>query len=251
MLAGITREAFAIVDFRPGQRVLDIGCGTGATTLEIAHRVAPGGSVIGVDISEVMLEPACAEAAAHPDLAVNFEAADAETHAFPPESFDIAFSRFGVMFFADPARAFTNIRRAVAPGGRLAFLCWREPRRNSWTSLTIEVARHHLELPPAPGPEDPGPFSFREPERVQRILNQAGWSDIAVDPVEAEADMGGTLDEAVENLLHVGAIGSQIQAAPGPVRETITRELRELVDGHVTDRGVMMQALCWMVTAKA
>ncbi len=251
MLAPLTEKVFDAVGFAPGQRVLDLGCGTGATTFEIARRIAPTGSVTGIDFSETLLALAREQAAVEPNLPIAFQFADAETHAFTPGSFDVAFSRIGVMFYADPAAAFANIRRALISGGRLAFVCWREVRANTWASVTIGIARRHIELPPRPGPEDPGPYSFRDPERVRRILTEAGWSAIAIEELDADAYMGADLNEAVANFLAMGPIASQVQAAPQDKREAIAAELRATLPEYVTARGVIMHAATWMVTAVA
>ncbi len=251
MLAPLTEKVFDAVGFAPGQRVLDLGCGTGATTFEIARRIMPTGSVTGIDFSETLLALAREQAAAAPDLPIAFEFADVETRAFAPEIFDIAFSRIGVMFFADPAAAFANVRRALVTGGRLAFICWREVRANNWASVTLDIARRHIELPPRPGPEDPGPYSFREPDRVRRILTEAGWSAIAIEEMDADAYMGADLNEAVANFLAMGPIASLVQAAPDDKRAAIAAELRVALPEYVTEGGVIMHAATWMVTAEA
>lgn len=191
------------------------------------------------------------QAAAEPGLAVTFETADVETHGFDPARHDVAFSRFGVIFYADPARAFANIRRALAPGGRLAFVCWREIAVNTWASVTLGIARRHIELPPAPGPDDPGPYSFRDPDRVRRILHQAGWSDISIAALESDAYMGADLDEAMANFLTMGPISNRVVAAPEDIRHAIAAELRAALPEYVTKRGVIMRAATWMVTAAA
>lgn len=250
-MAPLTEKAFDAAGFAPGQRVLDLGCGTGTTTFEIARLVAPSGSVTGVDFSETLLALAREQAAAEPDLAVTFETADVETHGFAAASHDVAFSRFGVMFYTDPARAFANIRGALAPGGRLAFVCWREIGINTWASVTIAIARRHIELPPAPGPEDPGPYSFRDPERVRRILHEAGWSEISIEALDADAYMGADLDEGVANFLTMGPIANQVVAAPEDTRQAIAAELYAALPEYVTERGVIMRAATWMVTAAA
>ena len=251
MLAPLTDKALGAVGFAPGQRVLDLGCGSGTTTFDIARRVAPTGSVLGIDFSETLLALARKQAAAEPDLPIAFEFSDVATHAFATGGFDVAFSRFGVMFYADPTAAFVNVRRALVPGGKLAFVCWREARENTWASVTLGIGRRHIELPPRPGPEDPGPFSFREPERVRRILTAAGWSEIAIEKLDADAYMGADLDEAVANFLTMGPIASQVQAAPEDKREAIAADLRAALPEHVTARGVIMNAATWMVTATA
>ena len=251
MLAQLTEKALDAIGFAPGQRVLDLGCGSGATSFEIARRVGPSGSVTGVDFSDTLLALGREQAAAEPDLPITFEFADVETHAFEANSFDIAFSRIGVMFFANPAAAFTNVRRALTPGGRLAFVCWREVRANTWASVTLDIARRHVEMPPRPGPEDPGPYSFRDPERVRRILTEAGWSDIAIDELDADAYMGADLDTALANCLTMGPIANQVLATTEEKRAAIADELREALPAFVTDDGVNMHAATWLVTATA
>ncbi len=251
MLALITKQTLEAIGFTAGQRVLDLGCGSGTTTFGIARLVGPSGSVTGVDISDILLAPALAQAAAEPDLPVTFEKADVETHAFAPESFDVAFSRFGLMFFANPAAAFANVRSAMAPGGRLAFLCWRAVRENTWASTTIRIARNHIELPPGPGPEDPGPYSFRDPARIRRILTEGGWSDLSIEPIDSEAYMGAELEESVANFLTMGPIANQVITASAAKREAIADDLRQAVAELVTEGGVNMQAAAWIVTAAA
>ncbi len=251
MLATLTDKALDAVGLAPGQRVLDMGCGSGTTTFEIARRIEPSGAVTGIDFSETLLALGREQAAAKPNLPIAFEFADVETHAFTAESFDVAFSRLGVMFFANPAAAFTNVRRALVPGGRLAFVCWREVRANTWASVTLDIARRHLEMPPRPGPEDPGPYSFRDSERVRRILTEAGWSDITIEALDADAYMGADLNEALANCLTMGPIANQVLTTTEEKREAIATDLRAALPEYVTDRGVIMHAATWLVTATA
>src|SRR5947199_350388 len=155
-----------------GERVLDVGCGCGDTTLELGRRVGPEGRVLGVDVSGGMVARA-AEAAREARLRnVGFENADAQTHRFARGEFDVLYSRFGVMFFADAAAAFTNLRSALGPGGRLAFICWQALRENPWLAVPLAAAARHLTLPPPPAPDAPGPFSLGDPERVRGILSR-------------------------------------------------------------------------------
>src|SRR6266536_2828429 len=162
-----------------GERVLDIGCGSGATSIAFAQRVAPSGHVFGVDVSGPML--ARARASAPKDLAVDFVLADATVYPFEPASFDLLASRFGVMFFADPVLSFANMRKALRPAGRLAFACWREPRENAWMMAPLQAVYKHVPKLPPQGPEDPGPFAYSSQERVHRILGAAGFTDIAME----------------------------------------------------------------------
>ena len=251
MLAPLTEKVFDAVKFAPGHYVLDLGCGSGTTTFEIARRIAPSGSVIGIDFSETLLALGRDQAAVEPGLPIKFEFADVETHNFAVASFDVAFSRIGVMFFSNPATAFANVRRALIPGGRLAFVCWRKVRANTWASVTLDIARRHVEMPPRPGPENPGPYSFRDPERVHRILTEAGWSDIEVAELDADAYMGADLDEALANCLIMGPIANQILAASENKRAAISAELRSVLPEYATERGVIMHAATWFVTATA
>src|SRR5262245_12673652 len=159
---------------RAGERVIDVGCGMGQTSLQLAERVGAKGAVLGVDISTPMLERARERARAAGVTQASFENADAQTHSFPPASFALLFSRFGVMFFADPTAAFTNLGRALKPGGRLAFVCWQPLLQNPWMRDMLGAIAKHVTLPPPAAPNAPGPFAFGDPARVRGILERAG-----------------------------------------------------------------------------
>ena len=159
---------------RAGERIVDVGCGCGATTIAFAQKVGPTGHVYGIDVSAPML--ARARQIAPEGMLVDFALADATVYPFASASFDLMVSRFGVMFFAEPAVSFFNMRRALRPSGRLAFVCWREPRDNPWLMLPLQAAYQYVPKLPQLGPEDPGPFSFASEQRVQRILSEAGFS---------------------------------------------------------------------------
>ncbi len=157
-----------------GERVIDVGCGCGATTIALAQKVGPTGHVFGIDISAPMLVRARQVAPA--GLPVDFVLADATVYPFDPASADLLVSRFGVMFFAEPALSFANMRKALPASGRLTFACWREPRDNPWLMAPLQAAYKHVPKLPQLGPEDPGPFSFAVEQRVHRILGEAGFS---------------------------------------------------------------------------
>src|SRR6185437_1772231 len=170
-----------------GERVIDVGCGSGATTIALARKVAPSGHVFGVDVSGPMLERARQNAPR--ELPVDFALADATVYPFDPESFDLVASRFGVMFFAEPALSFANLRRALRRSGRLAFACWREPRENPFFMAPLHAAYKHVPKLPKQGPEDPGPFAFASEARVHRILGEAGFSGIEMEPCNLALDV--------------------------------------------------------------
>ena len=164
VLAPISAATIERAGVRPGERIVDIGCGCGATTIELGRLVGPAGRVLGLDISAPMLARAIDRLP--PGLPVGFVQADAMTHPFARGGFDLLFSRFGVMFFAEPARAFTNLRSALRPGGRLVFACFRTPKENPWMMAPLQAAYEHVPPLPKVGPDDPGPFSDRKSTRL-------------------------------------------------------------------------------------
>jgi ubiquinone/menaquinone biosynthesis C-methylase UbiE len=178
VLAPVSQVLLQAAAIAPGERVLDIGCGCGATTLDMAARVGPAGHALGLDVSEPMLARARERAPA--GAPASFVCADATLYPFEPGRADLLASRFGVMFFAEPALSFANMRKGLRRGARLAFVCWREPRQNPWLMLPLQEAYKFAPRLPELGPEDPGPFSFSSEARVRRILGEAGFSAIAL-----------------------------------------------------------------------
>ena len=203
---------------KSGERIIDVGCGSGATTIAFAQKVAPSGHVFGVDVSGPML--ARARQSAPKDLPVDFALADATVYPFAPQSFDLLASRFGVMFFADPALSFANMRKALRPSGRLAFACWREPRENPFFMVPLQAVYKHVPKLPPQGPEDPGPFSFASEARVHRILGEAGFTGIAMEPCNFALDMaiGRGLDAAVQGALEIGPASRALAEQPPEMR---------------------------------
>jgi len=236
-----------------GERVLDVGCGTGETTVELAHRVGPGGAVTGIDLSAPMLARARQRATGIGN--VTFRAADAQTTLLEAAHFDVCFSRFGVMFFIDPVAAFANLRSALQPGGRLGFVCWQALPKNPWMQVPLAAAARHITLPPPPEPGTPGPFSLADAERVCGILERAGFSDLGFDDHRATLTIGGGkgLDEVVDILLTgVGPTSAAMRQADRAVRATVAAAVREaLAPYHSTGAGLRMDGACWLVTGHA
>ena len=250
-LGALTRERAGVA---PGERVLDVGCGCGGTALELARAVGADGRVVAVDISESMLARARARAeAAGLEGRIEWRCADAQTARFADASFDCVYSRFGVMFFEDPPAAFANVRRALRPGGRLAFVCWQARERNPWMMAPAIAAMQHVAFPPPPPPDAPGPFAFADAERVRDILTAAGFEDIAHEAVDRPMPLGsGGLDEALELFLAVGPVGQALrEAQAGPEqRERVVAAVREALARFETPRGLEAPASAWVVTAR-
>jgi SAM-dependent methyltransferase len=234
-----------------GERIIDVGCGSGATTIAFARKVAPSGHAFGVDISGPML--ARARQSAPADLPVDFVLADATVYPFDPASFDLLASRFGVMFFADPALSFANMRKALRPSGRLAFACWREPRENPFFTAPLQAVLKHVPKLPPQGPEDPGPFAFASEARVHRILGEAGFIGIAMEPCNLALDVaiGRGIDAAVQGALEIGPASRALEGHPEEVRAAATKSIREALTAFAKGESVPLPASIWIVTARA
>ncbi len=219
-----------------GERVLDIGCGAGTTTAALARR---GARATGADISELLVARARER---YPEC--EFVVADVEAHAF--DRFDAAFSRFGVMFFGDPVAAFANLARAAA---RIAFVCWRAMDDNPlFTAPLAAASAVGIPMPEPADPYAPGPFAFADRERVARILSDAGWRDIAIDPHDVMIG-GHPLPDAVELALEIGPLGRLLREHPAS-RDRAIDAVRDVLGRHVTDGRVMMTSATWIVTAR-
>jgi SAM-dependent methyltransferase len=236
---------------KAGERILDVGCGSGATTIAFARKVGPSGHVLGVDVSGPMLERA--RQSAPKDLPVEFALADATIYPFTPASIDLLASRFGVMFFADPVKSFANMRKALRPSGRVTFACWREPRENPWMMAPLQAAYKHVAKLPQQRPEDPGPFSFALEARVHRILGEAGFNGIAMEPYPLSLDIaiGGGLDAAVRGALDIGPTSRALDGQPAELRAAAANSIREILAPLVKGDAVPLAASIWIVTARA
>lgn len=249
-LGKITDAFFAFAKIPPGARVLDIGCGCGTTTLKLAQIVGPSGEALGADISKPMLGVAMARASAAGSGA-RFIEADASAHAFPPAHFTHVASRFGVMFFADPAEAFANIRRAMAKDARLAFVCWGPVEKNAWVTEAMAIALPMLPPQEPPVPGAPGPFAFANADRLRGILTQAGFKNVAIEPLKSVMYLGKNGENAAQESLSIGPLARAVTEADEATREKIRAALVKRYDTLTTPEGVNLGTACWLVAATA
>ena len=228
---------------------LDIGCGTGATTLAIARTLAPDGSCTGADLSQIMIDRARDRAAAEPE-GVNalFRSGDA-SRLDGAGPFDMAVSRFGVMFFEDPAAAFARIRAAMMPSAPLAAIAWRAPAENPFMTCAERAAAPLLPPLPPVQPGAAGQFAFADPEHVRAILNASGWRDIAISPIDVACTMPETA--LTPYLSNLGRIGIALQQADAATRDHVFGIVRAAFDPFVDGDSVRFNAACWMIEAKA
>jgi ubiquinone/menaquinone biosynthesis C-methylase UbiE len=244
--------AMQAASLQPGEHVLDVGCGCGQTSLELTESVSPSGSVLGVDLSQPMLTRARERRDELKLTNLEFLNADAQTHRFALEHFDLVFSRFGVMFFEDPTAAFTNLQTALRPDGRLCFVCWQTLEKNEWARIPLMAAAKHVPLPAPSSPDAPGPFAFANPDRVRRLLETAGFTHINIESQEAALTMGGaaTVDEAVDFVMEIGPIARLLADASVDVRARVVEELRATLASYATREGVNMSGAAWIVYAR-
>ncbi len=236
---------------KAGERIIDVGCGSGATTIAFARRVGTTGHVLGIDISAPML--ARARQTAPAQSPIDYVLADATVHPFDRASFDLLASRFGVMFFAEPAVSFANMRKALKPSGRLAFACWREPRENPFFMTPLQAVYKHVPKLPPHGAEDPGPFAFASEARVHRILDEAGFRGIDLKPCPLALDVasGRGVEAAVHGVLEIGPSSRALEGHPADIREAAANSIREALQPYVHGESVLLPASIWIVTARA
>jgi SAM-dependent methyltransferase len=230
------------------ESVLDVGCGNGNSTRNAA-RAASSGRAVGLDLSSPMLARARSVAAAEGLTNVEFVQGDAQVFEFEPAAFDIAISRFGVMFFDDPTAAFSNIARALKPGGRLAMIVWRTLAENEWFSAMREALAVGRELP-TPGAGSIGPFGLSEAPFVQQVLGAAGYSDVALEPVDAPFYTGTDADDAYGFVSELGFTRFMVQDLDDRRRAEALAALRAAMVAHDHDRGVEFGSATWLITAR-
>jgi SAM-dependent methyltransferase len=236
---------------QPGERVIDVGCGCGDTSIEIARMVGAAGAVLGIDVSQPMLAVARSRGALANGAPLDFRDGDASEAALPANT-DLLFSRFGVMFFSQPSPAFSHMRKSLRAGGRCVFVCWRTPRDNPWAMTPLSAARAAMGITPAPAdPNAPGPFAFADEERLRAILSGAGFGAIDVQRCDVAISLGATPRSAAERALQIGPISRLVREVGVEhlpiILDAVERALAPLAapDGHVSLNGST-----WIVSAK-
>jgi SAM-dependent methyltransferase len=256
MLKPIGETVLDVFQFLPHARALDIGCGCGHPTLSLATRIGPGGSVTGVDISAPMLSvaPELTATNEHKGASINFLEVDAQVHPFEPGNFEHVFSRFGVMFFEDPIAAFRNIHHALTASGTLAFCCWQSRTVNPFMTVPAQAALELLPDPPEMPPRAPGPFAFAEPDYVDSILSQSGFSNIDITSLSHDLVFGAglPLSEIVEHLVKIGPIAQMVREAPDALQQPVRERVATALTPFFTENGgINLEGNFWQVTANA
>jgi SAM-dependent methyltransferase len=249
LLAPISDVLIDRARIEAGERAIDIGCGCGATTIAVAEKVGPSGHVLGLDVSAPMLARAQELTPANAPIA--FVHADAMVHHFKPVSADLAISRLGVTYFADPIRAFLNIRTALRSEGRLAFACWRELRDNPLFLLSLQAAYEHVPKLPGLPPTAPDQFAFASRGWIEHILGEAGFRRIRLEEFDMDLDVagGGGLEAAVQSALAIGPASRALDGQPPELCRLAAMSIRKSLSRYTKGQMVMMPASLWIVTA--
>lgn len=252
MLAAFGDAAINAAAPLAGERVIDIGSGSGTSTFALGELVGADGYVLGVDISEQLVAMAADQNNA--GAPVDFLCADAGTANLSPASFDILYSRFGVMFFDDSVAAFRHMRATLKPGGRMAFVCWRGAQENDWVRLPMGAIRDIVDVPPA-DPTAPGPFAFGNADRLRGILADAGFSDIAIEPFDALIPYGygdtreAAIDDALDLAFQVGPLTRALADQPDDIRARAAQAARDAFAQRPGETSIMIEGAAWIVTA--
>jgi len=234
----------------PGEQVLDVGCGNGAVALAVSALVAPGGSVMGLDVSGPMLAYARRRAEQARIASVSFRQGDAQVYPLPPAGFDAVVSRFGVMFFDDPVAAFANIGRALRPGGRIAFTCWRDLIVNDWLMVPAGAALQYVPMPDLGQPGAPGPFSLADPERVHQVLRDAAFAQIALEEITRPMPMGSSADDVLAFMRGTEMAHVLMTGVDSGTAERAWAAVKAALQAHAEPAGITLAGTAWLVTAR-
>lgn len=246
-LAPVSEALLALAAPRAGERVADVGCGCGVSTLELARAVGPAGHVAALDISAPMLAEGRARAEAAGIANIDWQQGDAATAAL--DAFDLLVSNFGMMFFGDPVAAFAHMRRAASPGARMAFVCWRPLAENPWMEVPMQAVSRHLPPRPKADPRAPGMFALADPRRIFEVLTAAGWAPPRVDKLDLDLDIaaGRGLEEAVVQSTQIGAVNSWLRGQPAEVVAAAIASIREALAAHLDGAHVRLPGAMWLV----
>ena len=250
MLGPYGERVIAALSPEPSEKILDVGCGNGALSLDVAARVGPQGRVLGLDLSGPMLSLAKQRAGERGLGNVSFEKSDVQVHDFAGDKFDGVISRFGVMFFDDPVAAFSNLRGAVRSGGRLAFVCWQDPFQNDWLMVPAATMLEFVPMPEAPQPGTPGPFGLADVDRTRSILSDAAWTDVQVEPVEIHQWLGSDPAATIEFLSHTEIAKSFLGETDDDTKAKVWEAVEAKLAEHTSDDGVHLTGRAWLVTAR-
>lgn len=248
-LGPVTGPLLAFAAPRAGSTVMDVGCGCGVTTIELARAVGPSGRVVGVDVSGPML--ALAKKRLRSFANATCLLGDAAELPLGELNAELIVSRFGVMFFGDPLAAFANLRTGLAGGGRLRFACWRAIGENPWLQIPLHAVYEHVPRLPKPDPEEPGPFSFSDTARVTRILTAAGFTSPSFTPLDIQMDIaaGGSLEDAVFQSSAMGPTKRALAEQPEDIRAAAIESIRRALAPHASADGVKLPGAVWLVAA--
>ena len=252
MLSPLGEEAIKKLNLSSDENVLDIGCGCGSTTISIANEILKNGTISGIDISTPMIEKAKRSVDELSLSNVDFFVKDVQTEDLGENIFSSAYSRFGVMFFDDPFKAFSNILTSLKENGKLSFVCWQSPKLNPWQSLSVQAVRQFIDLP-SPPKRNPGPFAFQEKDYVNDILKKAGFKNIQIEDFQREIDMfyGKALEEAAEDYLSINpVITKMLKESSQEIRKSVSDSLREAFRPFYNEDKLTFPSATWIISAK-
>jgi len=249
MMFPFGEKAMSALQPQPGEKILEIGCGTGTMSLALADRVTPSGQVFAADISKPMLQMAISRAKAMSRELITFVEADAQVFSFPKGVFDAVFSRFGVMFFEDPVAAFRNFHDAVRPGGRLTYVCWADRKDNPWIRIPTGASKAFLEIPPPPEDDAPGQFAMEREARVREILGGAGWSDVKLERFDLDHSLGKDVTDAAGFISQMGPMSGPFSLADNATKKKCLEVIQKALEPYEGANGVSMRFATWVVSA--